>query len=166
MRWFTNFSAFYHPSVNLNSAITFPIWPCRDKKFPPSDMEEELMMEVEACYLLKNEEEGGLPPPHFSFDYKTVAHQVLRTASSCLPACKLHKHFTLINPFLSIALLLAKLFLHWKIKSSSEASSPPLPTHFCGFTLGNSEFSRSASKNTGQERGGVGQGYGSPKAPF
>ena len=29
---------------------------------------------MEAWLLLKNEEEGGLPPPHFSFDYTTVAH--------------------------------------------------------------------------------------------
>lgn len=108
-------------------------------------------------------------PPHaFSFDYKTIAHQVLRTTSSCLPACKLHKHSTLTNPFLSIALLLAKLFLHWKIKthSSSEAFSPPPPMHFCGFTLGDSEFSRPASENVGQERGVVGQGYAPTPNPL
>ena len=53
--------------------MTLPAWSRRDEKTPLPDVEEELMME--AWGLLKNEEEGGLfPPPHFSFDYKTVAH--------------------------------------------------------------------------------------------
>ena len=52
--------------------LTVLAWPGRDKKTPPHNMEEELM--IEACHLLENEEEGGLLPPHFSFDYKTVAH--------------------------------------------------------------------------------------------
>ena len=40
--------------------MTVPAWPCRDKKTPPPDMEEEMM--TEAWRLLKNEEEGGLLP--------------------------------------------------------------------------------------------------------
>ena len=52
--------------------MTVLAWLWRDKKTPPSDMEEGLMMEV--WCLLKNKEESGLFPPHFSFDYKTVAH--------------------------------------------------------------------------------------------
>ena len=53
--------------------MTLPAWPCKDKKTPPSDIEEELRME--AWCLLKNEEEGGLSPhPHVSSDYKTVAY--------------------------------------------------------------------------------------------
>ena len=41
-------------------------------KTPSPSVEEEPIME--AWCLLKNEEEGGLLPPHFSFDYKNVAH--------------------------------------------------------------------------------------------
>ena len=32
---------------------------------------------TEAWLLLKNEEQGGLPPPHFPFDHTTAAHQAL-----------------------------------------------------------------------------------------
>ena len=51
--------------------------PCRDKKAPLPNLEEELMLK--ARNLLKDQEESGFfPPPHFSFDYKTVAHEVIR----------------------------------------------------------------------------------------
>ena len=43
--------------------MTVLAWPCRDKKNPLSDVEEELMME--AWHLLKNEEE-----PHSQKDRK------------------------------------------------------------------------------------------------
>ena len=34
---------------------------------------------LKARNLLKDQEESGFfPPPHFSFDYKTVAHEVIR----------------------------------------------------------------------------------------
>ena len=51
-------------------------------------------------------------PSHFSFDYITVAHYVLRAAPSHLPTCKPHKRPILINHFLSITLPLAEFFLH------------------------------------------------------
>ena len=38
---------------------------------------------------------------HFSFDCKTVANLVLRAEPSCLPACILHMHLTLINLLLA-----------------------------------------------------------------
>jgi len=37
--------------------VTVLAWPCRDKETPPSDVQEELMME--AGHLLQDEEEGG-----------------------------------------------------------------------------------------------------------
>ena len=37
------------------------------------------------------------PPSHFSFDYKNVAHLVLRAEPSCLPAFLLYKHPILIK---------------------------------------------------------------------
>ena len=40
--------------------MTILVWPSRDKKTTPLDMEEELM--IEAWCLLKNEEEHGLLP--------------------------------------------------------------------------------------------------------
>ena len=44
-----------------------------DEKVPFPSLEEELIMET--WCLLKNEEEGDFPPsPHFSFDFKAVAH--------------------------------------------------------------------------------------------
>ena len=46
-------------------------WPCRDKKTPLLNLEEELMME--AWRLLQKEKEVLLLHFHFSFDYKTVA---------------------------------------------------------------------------------------------
>ena len=52
--------------------MTLLAWPCRDKKTPQPNLEEELMME--ARRLLKNEEESGLFPLFtFSSDYKMVA---------------------------------------------------------------------------------------------
>ena len=39
--------------------MTVPVWPCRSKKTPPPNVEEELMIEV--WRLLKNEEEGDFP---------------------------------------------------------------------------------------------------------
>lgn len=56
----------------LLCAVTVPAWPHRAKEIM-SDVEEKLVME--AWHLLNNEEEGGPPPtPHFSSDYKIVAH--------------------------------------------------------------------------------------------
>ena len=49
---------------------TGPVWPCRDKKTPPPDVEEEEELMMEAWQGRK----WSSPPPHFSFDYKTVAH--------------------------------------------------------------------------------------------
>ena len=40
--------------------MTVSAWPCRDKKTPLPNIEEEMIME--AWRLLKNEEEGGLFP--------------------------------------------------------------------------------------------------------
>ena len=45
-------------------------WPCRDKKTSIFNLEEELMMKIWRV-LKKNKKK--LSPPHFSFDYKTVA---------------------------------------------------------------------------------------------
>ena len=46
-------------------------WPCRDKKTPLLNLEEDVMME--AWQLLKKDIESLLSPPNFSLDYKTVA---------------------------------------------------------------------------------------------
>ena len=51
------------------------------------------------------------PPPNFSFDYKTVAHSVLR-APCVSPACQPHERPRLINHFLSPILLLLNSSLH------------------------------------------------------
>ena len=55
---------------------------------------------MEAWYLLQKEKKVFLPP-HFSFDYKTVAVSSQGTTFSCLPACKPCKHPILTNPLLS-----------------------------------------------------------------
>ena len=58
------------------------------------------------------------PPPHFSFDYKTVAHlSSLGIAPSCLPACKLHKHLILIDHF-------SLNFLCWDTKDQNSPEPP------------------------------------------
>ena len=86
------FSICYRLFAHFHCAMTAPVWPCRDKKIPLPNVEEELMME--AWCLLKNEEEGGLLPlPTFPL--------VLRAALHCLPACKSHKCPILINSFLT-----------------------------------------------------------------
>ena len=52
--------------------MTVLAWPCRDKKTPQPNLEEELMLE--AWRLLKNEEESSLFPLFiFSSDCKMVA---------------------------------------------------------------------------------------------
>lgn len=52
--------------------MTVPVWPDKDKKTPPLDGEEELMMET--WYLLKNEEKGDFSPAHWTFDHKPVTY--------------------------------------------------------------------------------------------
>ena len=94
-------------------------WPYRDKKTSLPGLEEELMMSAQEWGW-----KWSFPPPHFFFDYRTVAHYVLRVAPSPLPTCKPHKHPVLINKFLSITLCLAEFFLHWNIKNQSSSAQP------------------------------------------
>ena len=55
-------------------------------------------------------------PPHFSFDYKTVASKFSGHGISHPPACKPHKGPILVNHLLSITLLSLHSCLHWDIK--------------------------------------------------
>ena len=76
------------------------------------------------------------PPPHFPFDYKTVAHlSSLGIAPSWLPACKLHKHLILINYFLSITLPLAEFFV-LRYKGPEFPRAPGKPPSSFNVTLG------------------------------
>jgi len=57
------------------------------------DREEELMRKGELWkgdVCSRRRERWSSPPPHFSFDYKTIAHKVLRAALSCPPPYKPH----------------------------------------------------------------------------
>ena len=75
--------------------MTILVWSFRDKKTLQTNLKEMLMME--AWCLLRNEEESDFATPHFSFDYKTVAHLVLGAESSHPPVFKPHKYPVLRN---------------------------------------------------------------------
>ena len=58
--------------AHFHHAMTVPVWPDKEKKIPPFNGEEELMMET--WCLLKKEEKGDFSPAHLTFDYKTITY--------------------------------------------------------------------------------------------
>ena len=103
------------PFCSFPWVMTILAWPCRERKTPPPDVEEEPMME--AWHLLKNEEEGGLFPlptfPHYS------PLSSWGTALSPPPTCKRHNSnkSSLVYHFASCwipsVLRHKKLEFHW-----------------------------------------------------
>ena len=78
-------------------------WPCRDKKTPLLNLEEELIME--AWHLFEKDKEVLLSLPTFLFDYKTIPSS-WGVASPCPPACKPHKSLSQYITSLSLCLSL------------------------------------------------------------
>ena len=95
--------------------MTVLAWSSRDKKTThPLNLEDRSLRSTQEW-----ERKLVFPPPHFSFDYKTVEGM----APSRPPTCKPHKHPSLMNHFLSITLPLIEFFLCWDTKDQS--SMPP-----------------------------------------
>ena len=95
--------------------MTVLAWSSRDKKTThPLNLEDRSLRSTQEW-----ERKLVFPPPHFSFDYKTVEGM----APSRPPTCKPHKHPILMNHFLSITLPLIEFFLCWDTKDQS--SMPP-----------------------------------------
>jgi len=106
-------------------------WPCRDKKTPLLNLEEELM--IEAWSLLKEDEDLLFPLSTFHLIIKLYTFS--GDGVSHLPTCKPHMHSILINHFLSITLSLLNSFLRWDIKvySTGALQSPLSKWHPKGF---------------------------------
>ena len=100
--------------------------PCRDKKTPPRNLEEELMMESH-CPLKRHK--GLFPAPHFSVDSTTIAPtKYSGHGTPHHPTCKPHKRLILINHVLSSTLG----FLHSSVGKASACNAGDLGRPFPG----------------------------------
>ena len=91
----TYFSICQNSSADLNSTITVLVQSYRVKHFPI------WCKGANDISLLSTEEWGRrwffLIPPHFSFDYKKVAHLLPEPDPSCLLICTFYKYLVLIT---------------------------------------------------------------------
>ena len=95
--------------------MTVLAWPCKDKKIPLPNLEEERGWKHDIH--LKWGRKWFFPLPYFSFDYKKCSSLSFQgMAPSCPLTYKPHKPPIVINTFFSITLSLAECFLSGDIK--------------------------------------------------
>lgn len=106
LRWFIIFWYVHCLFIHFQCSMTVPIWPCRDKKTPLLDVQEELMME--AWCLLKNRDESGLHSLPFFLNCSPLSSQ----GSTPLPACLYFSQASYTDkPFPYLSLCLSEFFL-------------------------------------------------------
>ena len=97
-------------------------WPHRDKNTPLPTWKRSWWWKHDVYPRIRKKVVSSLP--HFSFDYKTVAHQVPWVAPSHLLTCKPHKSPVLISHFLSTTLPLTEFFSALRVWGSELFTGP------------------------------------------